>query len=102
MKQVESVQEMEGMTASLEAVVGHYLREIHSMVQTQLKLSGELAEESNAHVMAIVNQSLYKLTQLFFTVVMTAAPEKVEVIKQKFYEELKNQQDLMNTFKDTL
>ncbi len=100
MKHVESIQEMEGTTASLEAVVGHYLREIHNMVQTQLKLSGELAEESNAHVTEMINANLYKLTQLFFVVVMNEAPEKVEAIKARFYEELKNQQDIATALKD--
>lgn len=100
MQSIETVQEMEGVTASLEAVIGHYLREIHSMVQTQLKLSGELAEESNVHIMEIVNQNMYKLVQLFFMVVTNVAPEKVEIIKQKFYEELKNQKDMAETFKD--
>lgn len=102
MKHVETIQEMEGTTASLEAVVGHYLREIHNMVQTQLKLSGELAEESNAHVTEMINASLYKLTQLFFVVVMNEAPEKVEKIKARFYDELKNQQDLATALKDML
>lgn len=100
MKHVETIQEMEGTTASLEAVVGHYLREIHNMVQTQLKLSGELAEESNAHVTEMINAQLYKLTQLFFVVVMNEAPEKVEQIKARFYEELKNQQDIATALKD--
>lgn len=100
MKHIESIQEMEGTTASLEAVVGHYLREIHNMVQTQLKLSGELAEESNAHVTEMINANLYKLTQLFFVVVMNEAPEKVEQIKARFYEELKNQQDIATALKD--
>lgn len=100
LKHVETIQEMEGTTASLEAVMGHYLREIHNITQTQLKLSGELAEESNAHVTEMINSSLYKLTQLFFVVVMNVAPEKVEQIKEKFYEELKSQQDIATALKD--
>ena len=102
MKHVETLQEMEGTTASLEAVVGHYLREIHSMVQTQLKLSGELAEESNAHIAELINAQLYKVVQLFFMVVMNEAPEKVEQIKARFYQELENQKELADTFKDVL
>jgi hypothetical protein len=102
MKHVETIQEMEGTTSSLEAVVGHYLREIHSMVQTQLKLSGELAEESNAHVKDMINTNVYKLTQLFFTVVMSVAPEKIEDIKAKFYEELKSQHEVADALKDVI
>jgi len=102
MKHIEALQEMEGTTAGLEAVVGHYLKEIHSMVQTQLKLSGELAEESNAHLTEMVNSQLYKLIQLFFMVVMRVAPDKVEEIKGKFYEEIKSHQDMAETFKDVL
>jgi hypothetical protein len=102
MKHVESLQEMEGTTAGLEAVVGHYLKEIHAMVQTQLKLSGELAEEDNAHLAEMVNSNLYKLTQMFFSVVMRVAPEKVEDIKEMFYEELKNQSEMAEALKEVL
>lgn len=102
MKHVETLQEMEGTTASLEAVVGHYLREIHSMVQTQLKLSGELAEESNARIAELVNAQLYKMIQLFFMVVMNEAPEKVEKIKTRFYQELENQKELADVMDDII
>lgn len=102
MKHVETIQEMEGTTAALEGVVGHYLREIHNMVQTQLKLSGELAEESNAHVKDMINANLYKMIQMFFVVVMNVAPDKADQIKEKFYEELKNQQDVADALKDML
>lgn len=102
MKHIEALQEMEGTTAGLEAVVGNYTREIHSLVQTQLKLSGELAEEDNAHLAEMVNSNLYKLTQMFFSVVMRIAPEKVEDIKEMFYEELKNQADIAEALKEVL
>jgi hypothetical protein len=102
MKAVEKLQEMEGTTASLEAVVNHYLAEIHKMVQTQLKLSGELAEESNKQIMDQVNKHLYQLVQLFFGVVMSVAPDRVEIIKTKFYEEIKQQQSLIDVFKDQI
>jgi hypothetical protein len=102
MKSIETLQEMEGTTASLEAVINHYLAEMHKMVQTQLKLSGELAEESNKQIMDVVNKNLYQLVQLFFSTVANIAPEKAEAIKTKFYEELKNQQSLLEVFKDTL
>ena len=102
MKHIEALQEMEGTTAGLEAVVGNYTREIHSLVQTQLKLSGELAEEDNAHLAEMVNNNLYKLMQIFFSVVMRVAPEKVEDIKEMFYEELKNQADIAEALKEVL
>ncbi len=100
MKHVEAIQEMEGSTASLEAVVGHYLREMHSIVQTQLKLSGELQEESNAHVKEMISANVYRLIQLFFVVVMNVAPDKADAIKEKFYEEIKNQQELADALKN--
>lgn len=102
MKHIEALQEMEGTTAGLEAVVGNYTREIHSLVQTQLKLSGELAEEDNAHLVEMVNNNLYKLIQIFFSVVARIAPEKVEDIKEMFYGELKNQADIAEVLKEVL
>ena len=102
MKAVETLQEMEGTTAGLESVVNHYLAEMHKMVQTQLKLSGELAEESNKQVMDAVNKQMYSLVQLFFTTVTSVAPDRVEAIKAKFYEELQHQQSLVDVFKGTV
>lgn len=98
MKHVERLQEMEGTTASLEAVVGHYLREIHGLVQTQLKLSGELAEESNAKLMEVVNQNLYKLVQLIFVSINTIAPEKSDALKQDIFKKLQEHRDLAEMF----
>ncbi len=82
MKHVESVQEMEGSTASLEAVVGHYLREIHSVIQTQLKLSGELREEGNEYVTKLLSENMYKLVQIFFTSINEIAPDKADQLKE--------------------
>lgn len=101
MKHVETLQEMEGTTASLEAVVGHYLREIHGLVQTQLKLSGELAEESNAKMMELVNKNLYKLVQLIFTSINTVAPEKSDALKQDIFKKLQEHKDLAEMFEQT-
>lgn len=98
MKHVETLQEMEGTTASLEAVVGHYLREIHGLVQTQLKLSGELAEESNAKLMEVVNQNLYRLVQVIFTSINTIAPEKADHLKQDIFKKLQEHKDLADMF----
>lgn len=94
MKHVESIQEMEGTTASLEAVVGHYLREIHNMVQTQLKLSGELAEESNAHVTEMINTQLYRLIQIVFLSINQYAPDKADLLKEDIFKKLNEEKTL--------
>jgi len=94
MRHVESVQEMEGMTASLEAVVGHYIREMHNLVTTQLKLSGELQEETNEVIAKLVNQNLYQLMVLMFDCIKEVQPEVVEPIKRKFYEKLQQNKQL--------
>ena len=94
MSQVETVQEMEGMTASLEAVVGHYIRETHNLVTTQLKLSGELQEETNQVIAKMVNQNLYQLMVLIFESIKEVRPEVVEPVKQKFYEKLQEHKQL--------
>ena len=96
LKRVESVQEMEGMTASLEAVVGHYIREIHNITTTQLKLSGELQEETNAVISKMVNENTYKLIQVMFQVIQKVAPEKTEDIKREFYAELQSSKQLQD------
>lgn len=96
LKRVESVQEMEGMTASLEAVVGHYIREIHNITTTQLKLSGELQEETNAVIAKMVNENTYRLIQIMFQVIQKVAPDKTEDIKKEFYEELQTSKQLQD------
>ena len=94
MRSVESVQDMEGMTASLEAVVGHYIRETHNLVTTQLKLAGELQDETNEVIAKLVNQNLYSLILLMFDAVKEVRPEMVEPIKAKFFEKLQENKQL--------
>lgn len=100
MKHVEQLQEMEGTTASLEAVLGHYVREMHNLVQTQLKLSGELAEESNEQLMDVVNQNLYRLIQTVFVSINSIAPEKADLLKQDIFKKLQEHKDLANVFQE--
>jgi len=94
MKKVENVQEIEGMTASLEGVLGHYLREIHNITTTQLKLSGELQDETNEVIAKLVNQNLYSLILIMFDAVREIKPEMVEPIKAKFYEKVQENKQL--------
>ena len=94
MHQVESVQEMEGMTASLETVVGHYIREMHNLITTQLKLSGELQEENNEAITKMVNQNLYQLMVLMFDCIKEVQPEAVGPIKKRFQEKLAEHKQL--------
>ena len=99
LKRVESTQELEGMTASLEAVVGHYIREIHNITTTQLKLSGELQEETNLIIAKAVNESAYRIIQLMFRVIKKIVPDQADTVKKEFFEELqaqKNLQDVLN------
>jgi len=93
-KKVESLQEVEGVTASLEAVIGSYLREVHSIVSTQLKLSGELQSEQNEVIGQLVNRNLYQLVAIIFQVITTLIPEKSEEIKNKVFEKLKESKEL--------
>jgi len=97
MKSIENVQEVEGVTASLEAVVGHYLREVHSLVQTQLKLSGELQEETNDHISKLIGENLYLIIQVMFRVLQKITPDKVEEIKKEFFEEIQANKQLVDT-----
>src|ERR1035437_8487408 len=82
-RKIEEVQELEGSTSSLEAVIGSYVREIHSIVATQLKLSGELEKETNAAIGELVNQNLYSLIQIFFEEVRAEVPEKADSIRSR-------------------
>ena len=102
LKKVEGTQEIEGMTASLEAVVGHYIREIHNITTTQLKLSGELQEETNILIGKAVNESAYRIIQLMFRVVGKITPDSAEDIKKEFYEELKAQKTLTDALPDLM
>jgi len=82
-RKLEEVQELEGSTSSLEAVLGSYVREIHSIVATQLKLSGELEKETNAAIAEMVNQNLYTLIQIVFEEIRAEAPEKADEIRNR-------------------
>ena len=82
-RKIAEVQELEGSTSSLEAVIGSYVREIHSIVATQLKLSGELEKETNAAIGELVNQNLYSLIQIFFEEVRAEVPEKADSIRSR-------------------
>jgi hypothetical protein len=88
MRHIESLQEMEGTVASLEAVVGNYAREIHSLVQTQLKLSGELKEESNEHVTKLLGDNMYKMIQIFFTSINEIVPDKADLLKESILKKI--------------
>lgn len=93
-KKVESLQEMEGMTASLEAVLGSYVREIHSITTTQLKLSGELQEETNEVIARLVNQNLYALIVMVFKIVQKVCPDRAEQFKTEFNSALTEDKEL--------
>jgi hypothetical protein len=93
-KKIEDLEEIEGMTSSLEAVLGSYLREIHSITSTQLKLSGELQEETNAAIAKMVNANLYTLIQLVFQVIQEIVPDAAENVKTKLFQRLSEDENL--------
>jgi hypothetical protein len=99
-RKLEEVQELEGSTSSLEAVLGSYVREIHSIVATQLKLSGELEKETNAAIAEMVNQNLYTLIQIVFEEIRSEAPEKADEIRNKIMTRLSEVETLSSVATD--
>lgn len=100
-RKIEEVQELEGSTSSLEAVIGSYVREIHSIVATQLKLSGELEKETNAAIAEMVNQNLYTLIQIVFEEIRAEAPEKADAIRNRIMSKLSEVEALASVSMNT-
>jgi len=94
MRNIESVQETEGVTASLEQVIGHYMKEIHNLTVTQLKLSGELQEETNEAITKIIQENLFLVIQIMFRVLRKVVPDQTESIQKEFYEEIQANKQL--------
>jgi len=87
-KKIEQRQSLKYSPAS-EAQVVRYITEVRSIIETLLKLSGELEENTQQIVVNIVNENLNDIMKVIYRVLMKVCPEKKEKFKEELQIELK-------------